>query len=40
MIQFDGLTYRLESEDRVIHVAVRQRDGELEELELELTSVR
>ena len=38
LIQFNSLTYHLETEDRMrIHVAVRQSDGELEELEFELT---
>jgi len=41
LIQFNSLTYRLETEDRMrIHVAVRQSDGKLEELEFELTRVR
>ena len=40
LIQFNSLTYRLETEDRVrIHVAVRQSDGELEELEFEMSRV-
>jgi len=34
LIQFSSLTYRLVSDDRMlVHVAVRQDDGELEELE-------
>ena len=41
LIQFNSLTYRLETDDRLwIHVAVRQGDGTLEELEFELSRVR
>ncbi len=41
LIQFNSLTYRLETEDTMrIHVAVRQRDGKLEELEFALSRVR
>ena len=41
LIQFNSLTYRLETEDTMrIHVAVRQRDGKLEELEFMLSRVR
>lgn len=41
LIQFNSLTYRLETEDRMlIHVAVRQRNGDLEELEFVLSRVR
>ena len=40
LIQFNSLTYRLETEDSMrIHVAVRQRDGQLEELEFVLSRV-
>ena len=41
LIQFNSLTYRLVTEDTMrIHVAVRQRDGSLEELEFVLSRVR
>ncbi len=41
LIQFNSLTYRLETDNRMlIHVAVRQNDGELEELEFVFTRVR
>ena len=41
LIQFNSLTYRLEADDRMrIHVAVRQGEGELEELEFVMSRVR
>ena len=41
LIQFNSLTYRLETEDRMrIHVAVRQSSGNLEEYEFVLSRVR
>lgn len=41
LIQFNSLTYRLETDDRMlIHVAVRQGDGALEELEFVMSRVR
>ena len=41
LIQFNSLTYRLETDDTMrIHVALRQRDGRLEELEFALSRVR
>ena len=41
LIQFNSLTYRLETDDRIrIHVAIRHGDGTLEELEFALSRVR
>ncbi len=41
LIQFNSLTYRLETDDTMrIHVAIRQRDGKLEELGFALSRVR
>ncbi len=41
LIQFNSLTYRLETDDSMrIHVAIRRGDGRLEELEFALSRVR